>query len=178
MQGSWKMSLLGSFSLGNEVFFCFEVFMIIGSMQLARGKYVRFLDPNSVIQAFVTFDCPDPACLKWTRSYRRMETHIVSGKHVYQPKKLSILDNAAHIYKNRLDNVNYQSFSPVTSVSSVPFSSNTTISHMMALRQGWVLPTAKPSTRFTKEQIGFLVNKFNEERRLAISGVPPLLLLW
>ncbi len=91
-----------------------------------------------------------------------MDTHIASGKHVYQPKKLSILDSAAHIYKNRLENVDYQSFNSLTSISSVPSTSNTTISGAMTFRQGWALPTAKPSTRFTKEQIEFLIDKFNE----------------
>jgi hypothetical protein len=91
-----------------------------------------------------------------------METHIASGKHKYQPKKLSILDNAAHIYKNRLENVTYQSFNPLSSIASGSSTSITTISSRTALLQGWALPVAKLSTRFTREQVEFLVNKFNE----------------
>jgi hypothetical protein len=91
-----------------------------------------------------------------------METHIASGKNEYQPKKLSILDNAAHIYKNRLENVGYQSFNPSASISSAASASITAISGTTALHQGWALSVAKLSTRFTREQIEFLVNKFND----------------
>ena len=91
-----------------------------------------------------------------------METHIASGKHKYQPKKLSILDNAAHLYKTQLENAANTSSGAFTKMPIVPSSSVTSIIPPNALRQGWALPEAKSSIRFTKEQIEFLVDKFND----------------
>ena len=110
---------------------------------------------------FLVFRCSDSQCIKWYRSIDRCEDHIISGKHVYSENRLSLLDTAVHAYQFQTEKIS--SHSGLTLSTDYAASQHTKTSR--ALVEGWALPQPKSSKRFSKEQIAFLVDKYDEGER-------------
>ena len=110
---------------------------------------------------FLVFRCSDSQCIKWYRSIDRCDDHIISGKHVYSEKRLSLLDTAVHAYQCQTDKISSHSSLALSKDNATVQHTNT--SH--ALVEGWALPQPKSNKRFSKEQIAFLVEKYDEGER-------------
>ena len=110
---------------------------------------------------FVLFRCSDSNCAKWYRSFNRCEDHIVSGKHVYPSTKVTLIDAAIETYKSYSDKIIRNNKINVSTINSTTesFNSSSTIA------EGWALPQPRSNRRFTKEQIAFLVEKYDEGER-------------
>ena len=109
---------------------------------------------------FMLFRCSDEKCIKWYRSMDRCESHILSGVHVYPPEKMSLVDAAIRTYKTQTDKIS----------SNAANASTTTVllthpNDLNYLEQGWALARSQPNKCFTKQQIEFLVEKYEEGQR-------------
>jgi hypothetical protein len=116
------------------------------------------LDSSS---GFAIFRCSEAQCIKWYRSIDRCEDHIATGKHVHPPAKLSLLDVAVKTFKAQTDRVFSKSTTTMPMNTTFDLSTNGTT----CLSEGWALPQPKLNKRFTREQIAFLVEKYDEGER-------------
>ena len=116
------------------------------------------LDSSS---GFAIFRCSEAQCIKWYRSIDRCEDHIATGKHVHPSTKLSLLDVAVKTFKTQTDKV----FSKSTITMPMITTSTSHANSSACLSEGWALPQPKLNKRFTREQIAFLVEKYDEGER-------------
>lgn len=107
---------------------------------------------------FLIFRCSDARCVRWYRSIERCEDHILLGKHQYASTKTSLLDTATVTYKNQTEKIATNSSARVATNNADPLDTNV----KNCLDEGWALPQVKSHKRFTKEQIAFLIEKYNQ----------------
>lgn len=110
---------------------------------------------------FLIFRCNDSQCVKWYRTIDRCEDHIAAGKHVYPTTKFSLLDVAVKTFKAQTEKI--------TSIPAMTLTTHDTctplVNNSQRLLEGWALPPPKSNKRFSKEQIAFLVEKYDEGER-------------
>jgi len=110
-------------------------------------------------QRFVTFDCPDPRCIRQFRRESNLHAHLIYENHKYMPIKHSLLDNARIIYQQRVESdqrINGRALNNFIIVAS------TTPSSLNPLHEGWAIFRPKTNRAFTQKQRTYLTDKYNE----------------
>jgi hypothetical protein len=86
---------------------------------------------------FYIFDCPHPQCVKQFRRFSNLESHLTTGKHVFKPTTISLLDQAKLFYKQLIESDT--SRAPIT-LNQFNNVTSTTQSATSNIRfQGWAL---------------------------------------
>lgn len=112
--------------------------------------------------SFVTFDCPEPHCIKQFRREDRVRPHLLVGSHKYSDLSLPLLDKAALIYKDTLESDRPKQVSMLSTISTT---SKTTVTSRNNLKQGWALFHPRKKVLFTPVQRAYLNEKYDEGER-------------
>ncbi|CAF1356373.1 unnamed protein product [Adineta ricciae] len=109
--------------------------------------------------SFVTFDCTEPHCIMQFRREDRLRAHLLIGNHKTVAPPVRLLDKAAVIYKESLENDNIKEIPILTSINTVV--ANPRIS-TVTLKEGWALFHPRPKVTFTLVQRSYLIEKYDE----------------
>ena len=109
--------------------------------------------------SFVTFDCPEPHCIKQFRREDRLRAHLLLGSHKYADLCVPLLDKAALIYKDSLESDRPKQ---VPVLSAISTTSRTTVKPRNKLKEGWALFHPRKKVLFTPVQRAYLNQKYDE----------------
>ena len=120
-------------------------------------------------------ECTHERCILQFRRRSDRDNHMDTGKHKFEPNKMSLVEKAKIMYKNRLENENMQRHVPLsnfTLVQNVAPSTNRKVLH-----QGWARPSKKVSTRFNFNQKQFMIDAYDQGERTGFKINPATLAL-
>lgn len=114
-------------------------------------------DKNS--SSFVTFDCTEPHCIMQFRREDRLRTHLLLGSHKTVIPHYRLLDKAAIIYKQSLEN---DIPKQVPALSTVGITERKSAILTVDLKEGWAIFRPRARIGFTIAQRSYLQQKYDE----------------
>lgn len=108
-------------------------------------------------------ECTHERCILQFRHRLDCGNHMDIGKHKFESNKMSSIEKAKTMYKNRLENENMQKHVPLRNFTVIQ-NVHPSISRKV-LRQGGALPAKKVSKRFNFNQKQFMVNAYDQGER-------------
>ncbi|CAF2969698.1 unnamed protein product [Rotaria sp. Silwood2] len=103
--------------------------------------------------SFVTFDCIEPVCVMQFRREDRLRAHLLLDSHKIVIPPFRLLDKAAIMYKESLENDNPKQI-PV--LSAVGTTTKKLMIPTVDLEEGWALFRLRANARFTAAQRSYL----------------------
>ena len=127
------------------------------------GKEPMDIDDNEQTEkcpsGFVTFDCPEPRCTMQFRREDRLRAHLLGGSHRFIDYSCSLLDKAALMYKDSLEN-DYPKQVPLLPVANITIRSPAPLKNN--LKEGWALFSPRKKVLFIPAQCAYLNQKYDE----------------
>ncbi|CAC5416082.1 unnamed protein product [Mytilus coruscus] len=111
---------------------------------------------SSALQTTLSFDCPEPGCIKHYASYRTLENHVLLGTHDLRLERESVYDIIRKQWAELCNNV------IVTRKKNVASQCTDNQQAVETLPMGWALKRARKVNRFPTKIKNFLIKKFNE----------------
>ena len=107
----------------------------------------------------VTFDCPEPRCTMQFRREDRLRAHLLVGSYRFIDHSCSLLDKAALMYKDSLEN-DYPKQIPLLPVANITIRPPAPLRNN--LKEGWAFFSPRKKVLFTPAQRAYLNQKYDE----------------
>ncbi|XP_071138474.1 uncharacterized protein [Mytilus edulis] len=111
---------------------------------------------SSALQTTLSFECPEPGCIKHYASYRTLENHVLLGTHDLRLERESVYDIIRKQWAELCNNV------IVTRKKNVVSQCTDNQQAVETLHMGWALKRARKVNRFPSNIKNILIKKFNE----------------
>ncbi|CAC5368605.1 unnamed protein product [Mytilus coruscus] len=114
---------------------------------------------SSALQTTLSFDCPEPGCIKHYASYKTLENHVLLGTHDLRLERESVYDIIRKQWGELCNNV------IVTRKKNVASQCTDNQQAVETLPMGWALKKARKVNTFPTKTKNVLIKKFNEREK-------------